>query len=91
MIEIAERVISAGSAPHLLEKTVYERVKAKYPLYGYLLAEMGIVWRGDSPLNPEKEMIEIRTRVSGPGQRKIHATTKKGANPNGIFPSGTLH
>jgi len=40
MIEIAERVISAGSAPHLLEKTVYERVKAKYPLYGYLLAEM---------------------------------------------------
>lgn len=40
MSEIAERVISVGSAPHLLEKSVYERVKAKYPLYGYLLAEM---------------------------------------------------
>ena len=40
MSELSERVISAGSAPHLLEKSVYERVKAKYPLYGYLLAEM---------------------------------------------------
>jgi len=40
MIGVVDGEITAGSPPHFLEKNVFERVKTKYPLYGYLLAEM---------------------------------------------------